>query len=95
MSELNRLRGQAFGPGFQSSGAQVEFEVSGFGLRLVTSEEHDGTPPWTEISVRKGGFNDSQLMLEWSGRSGNYVLAVTDAAAVAAIKAQLAQSAPA
>ena len=95
MSELNRLRGQAFGPGFQSSGAQVEFEVSGFGLRLVTSEEYDGTPPWTEINVRKGGFNDSQLMLEWAGRSGKYVLAVTDAAAVMAIKAQLAQSAPA
>lgn len=95
MSELNRMRGQAFGPGFQSSGAQVEFEVSGFGLRLVTAEEYDGTPPWTEIAVRKGGFNDSQLMLEWSGRSGQYVLAVADAAAVAAIKVRLAQSAPA
>ena len=95
MGALNRLRGQAFGPGFQSSGSQAEFEVSGFGLRLVTSEEYDGTPPWTEINLRKGGFNDTQLMLEWTGRSGRYVLAVTDAAAVAAIKAQLAQSAPA
>ena len=95
MGALNRLRGQAFGPGFQSSGSQAEFEVSGFGLRLVTSEEYDGTPPWTEINVRKGGFNDTQLMLEWTGRSGRYVLAVTDAAAVAAIRAQLAQSAPA
>lgn len=95
MGALKRLRGQAFGPGFQSSGSQVEFEVSGFGLRLVTSEEYDGTPPWTEINMRKGGFNDTRLMLEWTGRSGRYVLAVTDAAAVAAIKAQLAQSAPA
>ena len=95
MGALNRLRGQAFGPGFQSSGSQAEFEVSGFGLRLVTSEEYDGTPPWTEINLRKGGFNDTQLMLEWTGRSGRYVLAVTDAAAVAAIRAQLAQSAPA
>lgn len=95
MSELGRLRGQAFGPGFQSSGAKVEFEVSGFGLRLVTPEEFDGTPPWTEINVRRGGFNDSQVMLEWAGPSGRYVLAVTDPDAVAALKAQLAKSAPA
>ena len=95
MSDLSRLRGLAFGPGFQSSGAGVLFEVSGFGLRLVTPEEFDGTPPWTEINVRRGGFNDSQVMLEWAGRGGRYVLAVTDPAALAALKAQLAISAPA
>ena len=95
MSDLSRLRGLAFGPGFQSSGASVLFEVSGFGLRLVTPEEFDGTPAWTEINVRRGGFNDSQVMLEWAGRGGRYVLAVTDPAALAALKAQLAISAPA
>lgn len=95
MSAFERLRGLAFGPGFQSSGASVLFEVSGFGLRLVTPEEFDGTPAWTEINVRRGGFNDSQVMLEWAGKSGRYVLAVTDRQAVAALKAQLAASAPA
>jgi predicted Zn-dependent protease len=94
LSSFDRLRGQVFGPGFQSSGATVEFDVSGFGLRLVTPEEYDGTPRWNEVAVRKGGFNESQLMLEWAGRAGKYALAVTDPAAVATVKAQLAQSAP-
>jgi Zn-dependent protease with chaperone function len=95
LSSLERLQGQAFGPGFQTSGARVEFEVSGFGLRLVTQDEPDGSPRWTEVAVRRGGFNDAQVMLEWRGRAGNYALAVADPASVAALKAQLALSAPA
>ena len=94
MNSTRRLRGQAFGPGFQSTGAAVEFEISGFGLRLVTGEEADGNPHWTEVSARRGGFNDSQVMLEWSGRAGKYVLAVSDPACVAALKTELAKSAP-
>ncbi len=95
MSSIERLRGQAFGPGFQTSGAQVEFEVSAFGLRVVTEEDFDGKPPWNEINVRRGGFNDKQVMLEWSGRAGKYAVAVSDPASVAALKAQLDKSAPA
>jgi Zn-dependent protease with chaperone function len=95
LSALDRLHGQAFGPGFQKSGARIEFEVSGFGLRLVTQEEADGTPRWNEVTVRRGGFNDAHVMLEWSGRAGNYALAVSDPASVAVLQAQLAQSAPA
>ena len=95
MSSLERLQGQAFGPGFQKSGARVEFDISAFGLRLVTEEDFDGKPPWTEINVRRGGFNDKQVLLEWSGRAGKYAIAVSDPASVEALKAQLAKSAPA
>lgn len=95
MSSLERLRGQAFGPGFQTGGAQVEFEVSAFGLRLVTEEDFDGKPAWNEINARRGGFNDRQVMLEWSGRAGKYAIAVSDPASVAALKAHLEAFAPA
>ena len=95
MSLTERLRGQAFGPGFQTSGAQVEFEVSAFGLRVVTEEDFDGKPPWNEINVRRGGFNDRQVMLEWSGRAGKYAIAISDPASVAALRAQLETSVPA
>ncbi|MBL8383763.1 MAG: M48 family metallopeptidase [Burkholderiales bacterium] len=94
MSAAGRHPGRAYGPGFQTAGAAVEFEVSGFGLRVVTADAPDGTPRWSEITVRKGGFNDAQVMLEWQGRAGSYALVVSDAAAVAALRAQLAQSAP-
>lgn len=94
MSTLARLSGQAFGPGFQTSGAAAEFEISGFGLRLVTEDAMDGTPRWNEVGVRRGGFNDSQVMLEWQGRAGRYALAVSDPASVAALREELARSAP-
>jgi hypothetical protein len=47
-----------------------------------------------ELIVRRGGFNDAQVMLEWKGRAGSYALAVADPASVAALKARLAESAP-
>ena len=89
-----RLSGRAFGPGFNSAGTNSEFEISSAGLRLITPDDHDGSPRWSAVSVRRGGFNDAQLMLEWKGSAGNYALAVADAAAVAALEAQLAVSAP-
>lgn len=94
MSTPERLEGQAFGPGFQKSGARVEFEISATGLRLVTEEGFDGNPVWQDINVRRGGFNDAQVLLEWKGRAGSYALAVSNPACVTALKTRLAQSAP-
>ncbi len=94
MSTLERLQGQAFGPGFHKSGTRIEFEVSDSGLYLVAEEEFDGKPRWSDLVVRRGGFNDAQVMLEWKGRAGSYALAVADPASVAALKARLKQSAP-
>ncbi len=95
MSSLARLQGQAFGPGFHKSGERIEFDSTAFGLHLVTEEDFDGKPPWSDINVRRGGFNDRQVLLEWSGRAGKYAIAVSDPASIEALKAQLAKSVPA
>ncbi|MFZ1809909.1 MAG: M48 family metallopeptidase [Candidatus Nitrotoga sp.] len=89
MAEPNKIIGLAWGPGFQSTGSPVEVSISGHGLRLATQDEHDGMPAWSKISVRKGGFNDSQVMVEWHGRAGSYTLTVSDIPSIAALKAQL------
>ena len=84
-----RLSGQIWGPGFLAAGSQVEFEASDYGMRLVTAEEFDGSPPWHDIAARKGGFNDRHLMLEWQGRAGRYTLAVSDPASIEAARKHL------
>lgn len=89
MAEPNKIIGLAWGPGFQSTGSPVKVSISGHGLRLATQDEHDGMPAWSKISVRKGGFNDSQVMVEWHGRAGSYTLTVSDIPSIAALKAQL------
>lgn len=88
-----RLKGTAFGPGFASTGSAVEFDISDYGLTLVTEESFDGTPPWQDVTQRKQDY--SGLMLEWPGSKGHYALSVSDPAAVQAIKALRGQSAPA
>ncbi|BBJ22687.1 M48 family metallopeptidase [Candidatus Nitrotoga sp. AM1P] len=88
MAELNKIIGLAWGPGFQSTGSPVEVLVSNYGLRLTTQDDYDGTPAWRDISVRKGGFNDSQVMIEWQGRAGSYMLTVSDLSSVTTLKAQ-------
>ncbi|CAH1079422.1 M48 family metallopeptidase [Candidatus Nitrotoga sp. 1052] len=89
MTELNKITGLAWGPGFQSTGSPVEVLISSHGLRLTTQNDYDGMPAWSEVSVRNGGFNDSQVMIEWQGRAGNYMLTVSDISSVAALKVQL------
>lgn len=89
MAELNKITGLAWGPGFQSTGSSVEVLTSSHGLRLSTQNDYDGMPAWSEVSVRKGGFNDSQIMIEWQGRAGSYMLTVSDISSVAALKVQL------
>lgn len=80
-----RLPGQAFGPGFATAGSAVEFDVSDYGLTLVTEESFDGTPPWSEIGITRQGYGG--LLLEWPGRRGRYAIRVADAAAVRALEA--------
>ena len=82
-----RLAGTAYGPGFSSTGTPIEFDITDYGLSLVTAEAYDGTPPWTDVTLRRQGFNASHLMLEWPGKSGQYALAVTGAEAVKTINA--------
>jgi hypothetical protein len=75
-----RLPGTAFGPGFSSSGNAVEFDLTDYGLHLVTEESFDGTPPWSDVSLRRRG--DGGLLLEWAGRQGRYAIRVDDRAAI-------------
>jgi len=89
MAELNKIIGLAWGPGFQSTGSPVEVSISNYGLRLTTQNDYDGTPAWSNVSVRKGGFNDSHVMIEWQGRAGSYMLTVSDQSSVATLRVQL------
>lgn len=79
-----RLPGLAFGPGFAASGSAVEFDVSDYGLTLVTEDAFDGTPPWSEVSLARQGYGG--LLLEWPGKRGRYAIRVADAAAIGAIE---------
>ena len=82
---MQRLSGQAFGPGFAGAGSKTEFDISDYGLRLVTADEYDGAPPWTDITLTRGGWDGSQLSLAWSGRAGRYTIGLTDKAAISAV----------
>jgi predicted Zn-dependent protease len=80
-----RLSGTAYGPGFASTGSKVEFDVTDYGLSLVTAEAFDGSPPWSEVTVQRQGFNAAQVMLEWAGKSGRYAISITDPQAMNAL----------
>lgn len=84
---MQRLSGQAFGPGFASAGSRIEFDISEYGLRLVTADDFDGAPPWNDITVTRGGWDGSQLSLAWTGRAGRYTIGLTDKAAISAVTA--------
>lgn len=71
--------GQLFGPGLPSTGAPAGIAADAFGLNF----EGDGTPApvaWSAISWRRGGFNNTQLLLEWQADAGHFSLSVGDPA---------------
>jgi len=80
-----RLPGIAFGPGFALQGNAVEFDITDYGLRLVTEESFDGAPPWSEVSLSRRGYTG--MLLEWPGSRGRYAISVTDRAAIGALTA--------
>ena len=88
-----RLPGMAFGPGFAVSGSAIEFDITDYGLSLVTEESFDGTPPWSEVQLTRQGFGG--LLLEWPGKRGRYAIRVADSGAVKALSAaRLATAGP-
>ena len=82
---MQRLNGQAFGPGFAVAGGKTEFDISDYGLRLVTPDDFDGAPPWSDIALTRGGWDGSQLSLAWNGRAGRYTLTLTTKEAISAV----------
>ena len=90
---MQRLSGQVFGPGFAASGSKTEFDLSDYGIRLITADEQDGAPPWTDIALTRGGWDGAQLSLAWSGRgnvSGNASAGGTGTGSVAAARYTIA-----
>ena len=94
---MQRLSGQAFGPGFAGAGSKTEFDISDYGLRLITADDADGAPPWSDITLTRGGWDGSQLSITWSGRAGRYTIGLTDKNAISAVAAlaKATQGAPA
>ena len=84
---MQRLSGQVFGPGFAGAGSKTEFEISDYGLRLVTADEFDGAPPWSDITLTRGGWDGSQLSIAWRGRAGRYTIGLTGNTAISAVAA--------
>ncbi|MDB5805130.1 MAG: hypothetical protein JWN73_2452 [Betaproteobacteria bacterium] len=80
-----RLPGIAFGPGFALQGNAIEFDITDYGLRLVTEESFDGAPPWSEVRLSRRGY--AGMLLEWPGSRGRYAISVTDRAAIGALAA--------
>lgn len=80
-----RWRARLFGPGLAPDGAEVTITVSALGLGLGETVAGVEVPGWSALRWRKGGFNDSQLFVEWASDAGHYSLTVGDAAAQAAL----------
>ena len=91
---MQRLSGLAFGPGFATAGSKTEFEISDYGLRVVTPEDLDGAPPWTDVTLTRGGWDGAQLGLTWTGHAGRYALALSDKDAINAVTAAAKHKAP-
>lgn len=86
------LRGQLYGPGLAPAGVPATFTASALGLEFVDDHAGVSVPTWHRLAWRRGGFNDSQLIVEWTTDAGAHSLAVSDAAAQSALLAHLAPS---
>ena len=80
-----RWRARLFGPGLAPDGAETAITVSALGLGLGDAMPGVEAPGWSALQWRKGGFNDSQLFVEWASDAGHYSLTVSDPAAQAAL----------
>ncbi|MSQ59841.1 MAG: M48 family metallopeptidase [Betaproteobacteria bacterium] len=79
------LSGQLFGPGISPTGANATFRAGIFGLNFQDKHSHLPTVNWTEITWRRGGFNDHHMLLEWKGQEGAFSLALAQPAAQQAV----------
>lgn len=82
-----------FGPGLPSGGAPVTPRATALGLALDGAPETVAVPGWTALRWRRGGFNDAQLLLDWSGEAGAFSLSIADPAAQADVMRHLAPTA--
>lgn len=71
--------GQLFGPGLPSTGALTDFTSEPFGLHF-DGEGAPGAVSWAALNWRRGGFNNTQLLMEWRDGEAHYSLSVADPA---------------
>lgn len=88
---MKSISGRLYGPGCPPEGVPVAATASSFGLALDGAFASVTVPGWSSLPWRTGGFNDSQLFLEWSGDDGRYTLTVADDPAKALLRGFLAQ----
>lgn len=86
-----RLSARLYGPGYPSEGVPVTATASGLGLALEGDYGNLLVPRWPNLPWRTGGFNDSQLFVEWPGDDGRFTLTFSDEAAKAALRGYLVQ----
>lgn len=84
------LRGQLYGPGLAPAGVPTTFSASALGLEFNGDNAAVTAPTWHRLAWRHGGFNATQLIVEWTTDAGAYSLAVSDAAAQSVLLAHLA-----
>jgi len=82
------------GPGLDGSGVDVHCRVSALGLQVSGSHPAPQVPGWRTLQWRRGGFNDSQLFLEWDTPEGRWTLAFGDADAARALQPHLRDATP-
>lgn len=81
--------GLLFGPGVDPTKNAVRFAVSALGIQFQGPHAALHVPGWSAVRWRKGGFNDTQLLVEWTTSAGEFSLSVGDAASQAALLAHL------
>ena len=85
----NAGTGLLFGPGLDPAQSAARFSVSALGIQFQGQHADLSIPGWSALRWRKGGFNDTQLLVEWTTGEGAFSLSVGDAASQAALLAHL------
>jgi len=81
--------GLLFGPGVDPGQGGVRFSVSALGIQFQGAHADLSPPGGSALRWRRGGFNDTQLLVEWTTGEGDFSLSVGDAASQAALLAHL------
>jgi beta-barrel assembly-enhancing protease len=85
----NAGSGLVFGPGLDPVQNAARFSASALGLQFQGLHADLAVPGWSALRWRKGGFNDTQLLVEWTTPEGEFSLSVADTASQAALLAHL------
>jgi len=81
--------GLLFGPGVDPAENAARFSVSALGIQFQGLHAALHVPAWSAVRWRRGGFNDTQLLVEWTTPAGEFSLSVGDVASQGALLAHL------